>query len=89
MSESITVVSGNVEFKVILTTRGDAGEPLVKFYDTRFPHTEHGQFVSDYYAKTLLATTGGLALNFGVPDWSVDAAAMDVVRAWLRRQAPR
>lgn len=55
----------------------DTGKPMVEFYDTRYPHTEHGQFVSRYYASTLLPWEGtGLNLDGGIPDWQLDAPAM-------------
>lgn len=51
----------------------DRADPLIEFYDARFPHTPHGQFVSRYYAHTLAASTeNGLTLHGGVPDWVVD-----------------
>lgn len=79
----------------------------VEFYDTRFPHTERGQFVSRYFAETLLDDhcridpgyrygqdgcrhrAGGLDLDGGIPDWTIDSDAMDVVRAWLRLELYR
>lgn len=60
--------------------------PFVEFFDTRYPHTEHGQFVSRYGVDTILAATGGLDLLTHVADWKVDAPAMDVIRQWLRHE---
>lgn len=59
----------------------DASGPLVEFYDTRYPHSEHGQFVSCYYASTLLRRSQGLglALDTGSPDWVIDARSMMLV----------
>lgn len=79
----------------------DAG-PLVEFYDLRYPmHGEPGQFVSRYYVDTVLGRDDyskrigntnprcGLLLDGGNPDtWTVDAATMDVVRAWLTHHVP-
>lgn len=59
----------------------------VEFFDTRYPHTEFGQFTGGrYYLDTLVdgGNTGGLCLDGGTPAWSIDKAAMDIVRAWLR-----
>lgn len=73
----------------------DAEEPQVEFYDTRHPHTEFGQFVSRYYAKTLLGDdaygsgSGGLDLQGGVATWKIDEAAMDQVRSWVRARLGR
>lgn len=60
-------------------------EPLVEFYDTRYPHTQFGQFVSRYYIDTLLERdTGGLCLDGGVPSWTVSAEDMATVRNFLK-----
>lgn len=62
---------------------GEYREPLVEFYDQRYPHTEHGQFVSRYYYSTLYGHTGGLCLYGGVPAWEVDERSMDRVIAFI------
>jgi hypothetical protein len=70
----------------------DEDRPGVEFYDTRYMHTSRGQFVSRYYVATILGDdgygsgTGGLDLMGYEPSWKIDAAAMDVVRAWLRHE---
>jgi hypothetical protein len=62
-------------------------DSLVEFYDVRYPHTEFGQFVSRYYVSTILERErNGLCLDGGVPDWSISANDMDIVRAWLVSQ---
>lgn len=76
----------------------DKAEPLVEFYDDRYPMSqdpngEHlGQFVSRYYAETLLEarTSGGLCLDGGNAEvWTLDAVTMrlvrDLIRNWLGR----
>lgn len=60
--------------------------PFVEFFDSRFPHTENGQFVARYGVDTILRHSGGLDLVGYVPSWKIDAAAMDVVRAWLSHE---
>jgi hypothetical protein len=69
----------------------DSDKPLVEFYDSRYPHTEFGQFVSRYYVSTILGTDGygraegGLILDGGNADvWTVKESDMDVVRAYLK-----
>jgi hypothetical protein len=64
----------------------DRDDPLVEFYDKRYPHTEYGQFVSRYYASTLLdGSTGGLCLDLGNADsWTVSSEDMVLVRAYLK-----
>lgn len=89
-----------VRFCARLLTEGDSygrsgimsweheNRPGVEFYDTRYPHTEFGQFVGRYYVETILEQKGhvGLNLDCGIPDWSIDADAMAIVRKWLREQ---
>lgn len=66
-------------------------QDTVEFYDRRYQHEAGlGQFVSNYYVTTVLGTDGwwgsgegGINLAGDVDDWTVDAAAMVVVRAWL------
>lgn len=66
--------------------------PFVEFYDSRYPHTPIGQFVSRYGVDTILGTDGygtgrgGLDLMGYVPAWKIDAAAMAVVRTWLAHE---
>lgn len=61
-------------------------EPLVEFFDTRYPHTPIGQFVSRYYRKTLLEPHDGrgLCLDGGIPEWSVSGELLQRLTAWLR-----
>ena len=63
-------------------------DPLVEFYDARYPHCgEIGQFVSRYYRSTLMekpAPARGLCLDGGVPEWSIDGVAFEMVRRALR-----
>lgn len=92
----ITVESRGLKFNVRIVQQGDKyglnncltheqKEPLVEFYDTRYPHTEFGQFVSRYNMSTLLERPSnvGLDLYGGVPDWKIDTEAMKEVTNWL------
>ena len=59
-------------------------EPLVEFYDTRYPLTDLGQMVSRYYVGTLL--TGhkdGLTLDSGSSQWVIMEQALSDIRTWL------
>jgi hypothetical protein len=71
--------------------------PMVEFYDFKDAEKPFyieangghswGQFVSRYYADTLLSgDASGLDLFGGVPAWKVDAGAMAWVRSWLQEQ---
>ena len=54
----------------------DKSDAMIEFYDDRFKHTDHGQFVSRYYIKTLIDHLGdhtGLCLDGGISEWSIDA----------------
>ena len=62
-------------------------EPLVEFYDSRYqsPRSNRGQFVSRYYASTLLdGKNGGLSLDGGIPEWTVSPEDMATVRNHLK-----
>ena len=66
-------------------------KPLVEFYDSRYPHTEYGQFVSRYYKETLLGEDkwgsgkGGLCLDGGnANEWTVSEEDMTTVRNYLK-----
>jgi hypothetical protein len=63
----------------------DSDDSLVEFYDARYPHTPHGQFVSRYYLTTFMEINGqGLRLDGGVPDWSLSIAQVAAVQRTLR-----
>lgn len=68
---------------------------LVEFYDSRYPHTRFGQFVSRYSVDTIIGLDGygsghgGLDLNFDEPSWKIDTWTMGIVRNWLINQASR
>lgn len=59
-------------------------EPLVEFYDTRYEHTDYGQFVSRYYLRTILGHKGWVDLNCGVSDWTVGEGCVSRIQSWLR-----
>jgi hypothetical protein len=55
---------------------------VVEFYDARQDPAkfgERGQFVADYYLTTLLQVRSGLALDAGIPAWTLDAEQMQTV----------
>jgi hypothetical protein len=66
--------------------------PMVEFYDSRYPHTEYGQFVSRYYISTILSQDkygyyqypNGLCLDGRVPAWQVSAEDMVDVLYFLQ-----
>jgi hypothetical protein len=67
------------------------GHNIVAFYDATYANDErfpspHGQFVSSYYAETLLETNAHLGLDLygSEPLWKIDGWAMQVVRDWVR-----
>ena len=73
----------NITFSVVLS-KDKEDQNLVSFYDTRYNHTQYGQFVGRYYASTLLGLEGwssrgssirdrGLNLHGGIDDWFINA----------------
>lgn len=106
---SVLVIESNaVPFTVRIVQKGDSygtnfclqhdkDEPIVEFYDGRFKDeqrfTRYGQFVSRYYARTLLEspaiTEQGLNLEGGVPAWQIDRAGIAAVRRWLADELRR
>lgn len=70
----------NITFNVVLS-KDKKDQNLVSFYDTRYNHTQYGQFVGRYYATTLLGLDGygsgikdrGLNLHGGIADWFINA----------------
>lgn len=66
-------------------------KPLVEFYDYRHRNDQEwkrGQFVSRYYAETILKhdLNFGLSLDGGVPECTVSAESMRDILAWLRQE---
>lgn len=66
----------------------EGDEPLAEFFDTRYEHTDLGQFVSHHYRSTLLECgQGGLILHGEVPSWVVYDDCMERIRKWLKETA--
>ena len=97
MSIIVSFVSAkNVPFNVAIVRKGDnygrkkclthdKDEPLIEFYDARYDFGPEGQFVSRYYAKTLLeGENNGLCLDGGFREWDVDAENFEIVREAVR-----
>lgn len=59
--------------------------PVVSFFDLRYDHTEHGQFVADYLPETLISRNEHYSLNMngGVESWTVDRWTLRNVCEWL------
>jgi hypothetical protein len=57
---------------------------LIEFYDSRYPHTPDGQFITRYYLETLQNNNrnAGLILDGGVDDWRIDARTQNMVLDW-------
>jgi hypothetical protein len=81
-------------FNVRIVRHGDAyglddalthdGALMVEFYDRRYPHTPRGQFVTRYFAHTLLERPiSGLVLDAGVISWTVGVDDMRLVVAYV------
>ena len=66
-------------------------KPLVEFYDYRHRNNQEwkrGQFVSRYYAETILEhdPNNALSLDGGIPAWTVPPASMREILAWLLQE---
>ena len=66
----------------------ERSEPLVEFFDKRFPHTPNGQFVSRYYLETVVKMSNGLNLDGGVDAWKVSKEGIDFVQEKLKELIP-
>ncbi len=86
----------NITFSVVLS-KDKKDQNLVSFYDTRYDHTQYGQFVGRYYANTLLGLDGwssrgssirdrGLNLHGGIDDWSINADNANHVVDFIERE---
>lgn len=94
--EAVIVVDERFAVRVIpaggkygLTGTITAGLALIEFYDRRYAGKPGfhalGQYVARYQAETLEAFEGGaLALDFGIPQWTVSAAGMRTVQTLAR-----
>lgn len=72
-------------------------QPIVQFYDmthandpkyARSSFKDKGQFVSSYYASTLVERPAhtGLDLYGGEPLWQIDWRSMDMIIGWIKEQ---
>ena len=97
MSNTKSIVFKADKFNVRVVSRGDKYGlnfalthngimPLVEFYDSRYPHTEFGQFVSRYYLDTIINRDDRFALSLdgGVTAWTVPVEAMAEVIKTLK-----
>lgn len=72
-----------------LTHEGGRDVAMVEFYDASVGPKffgERGQFVSRYYVDTLLKHRGGLTLDGGVPEWVLDAGAVEQAQRHVRHE---
>jgi hypothetical protein len=74
-----------VSFNVVL--KADEGKTFVEFFDTRYPHTPFGQFVSSYYPSSIQGCYNGLDLMGYEPSWKVSAEGMATVHTLLKAQS--
>ena len=84
----VRIVNQNDRYGLDNCLTHNQAEPLVEFYDARYPFTAYGQFVSRYYMTTLLdrSEAYGLDLDGGIRDWKIDRNTMASVMNWLREQ---
>ncbi len=61
----------------------DEDEPLVEFYDSRYPHTPRGQFISSYYLSVFMGASDGIDLYGGEPEWKATAEEVKQLQQWI------
>ena len=86
----------NITFNVVLS-KDKKDQNLVSFYDTRYNHTQYGQFVGRYHANTLLGLDSwsrfdssirdrGLNLHGGIAGWFINADNANHVVDFIERE---
>lgn len=97
MSKTLHFTSHNIPFVANILEQGDnLGlknnlihehiEPVIQFFDARYPHNPLGQLVSSYFLSDLTkgtAKNSGLNLYGGEPDWYITQKDMKDVCQWL------
>lgn len=98
MSKVVSVVSDkSIPFNVRLVEKGDKygvadclthtmDEPIVEFYDARYPHTHDeqgnlGQFISRYNWSIIDCCKGGINLHGDEPDWSINEETLQYAKS--------
>ncbi len=86
---TFTVTAGNgITFRFNHFPAGEhphyPSKATVDIYDTRYPHTQFGQFVASHFVQTIHEITGGLNLNLSVADWRLDQASVTEAQDWLK-----
>ena len=74
-------------FNLKISAAYDGEKQTVEFFDADQDAAKFGplgQFVSSYYADTLLDHCGGLDLCGHVPIWEISAENMEQVKTWIR-----
>jgi hypothetical protein len=60
-------------------------KPMIEFYDTRYQHTEFGQFVGRYNLSTFFGIEqgSGLLLDTMSKNWYLDASTVEAIKNWV------
>jgi hypothetical protein len=91
---NIRIVKNGDKYGLNFKLTYDENKPMVEFYDSRYPHSEFGQFIARYYIGTILGLEGyygspinnGLCLDGGNPnEWSVSQCEMETVREFISK----
>lgn len=85
-----------VPMRVILIPAGQASpnfpavtseHDTIEFYDSRYPHTPDGQFITRYNTGTILEgyakNNKGLILYGEVPNWQINERTYKLICEWL------
>ena len=92
---SIVNADNNITFNIVIVEKGEAyglnncliaENTLVEFYDSRYNHSEYGQFVARYNLDTIknYNTFYGLRLNTGSENWYVTHYNIQVIKEFIK-----
>lgn len=90
MEYKTSLNNGQIKINILVET--GKHKPTIKMFDSRYLHTEHGQFISEYFVETLRTAqniAGGLNLDLsGSSDWFLSSQNISDLNKWLNKVSP-
>jgi len=83
-----------IKFNVVICRAGETyasgavnnyGYDLITFYDARYNHCEHGQYVAAYAIETIMTAEHGIRLQGGVDEWVASLENIFAVKAAITK----